>query len=120
VDLGSFTRWRRSIRRRKHGDRAPIRVGAHFVAKELRFNAEIVERCEQGGVSDEEMKAVSLWEWRQRKQEIAGLRDDAPDLWVNLVAAYNDVDQMRFGMKPPRSADLFELADRLDQVAERK
>jgi hypothetical protein len=99
--------------------RTPIRVGGHIVATELRWNAGVVKRCEEGGDVPAELKTVRLDEWRDRKNEMAGLQDEAPKLWKELVGTYADLDHMRHGMaSPPRSDYVLSLADRLDEAAE--
>jgi hypothetical protein len=107
-------RWygRRREKKKKEAEaeysrRRPIRVGGHIVAKELRANAEVlVKRSEEGDARG----SVSLFEWRSRKNEMAGLRDENPELWHELETAYAELDITRHGVvKPPRSDDLLRL-----------
>jgi hypothetical protein len=125
-------RWygRRRKRKAKEAEdrrqtRSALRVGAHEVARELRGNAKVVKRFEEGDAPfpsqgfPSEGKYVALFEWRRRKSEMVGLRDENPELWHELETAYAALDLARHGMKPPRSDDLSRLADRLDEAAER-
>ncbi len=100
-------------------ERTPIRVGGHIVAEELRANAEIAERCEGGSVHvPEETQRLHLLDWRGRKHEMAGLRDEDPELWTDLEGTYAALEQSkRDGGFPPTEASLLELADRLDGAA---
>jgi hypothetical protein len=107
--------------------RTPLRVGGHIVARELRANAEVMKRFEEGDAPlpsqgfPSEGKYVSLFEWRGRKNEMAGLRDENPELWHELETAYADLDHARHRLaNPPRSDDLLRLADRLDEAADRE
>jgi hypothetical protein len=127
-------RWYERRRKRKAKEaedrrlaRTPLRVGGPIVARELRANAEVVKRVEEGDAPfpsqgfPSEGKYVSLFEWRGRKSEMAGLRDEDPALWRELEAAYADLDHARHRLaNPPRSDDLLRLADRLDEAAERE
>jgi hypothetical protein len=62
--------------------RTPIRVGGHIVANELRAHAEVMKRIEEGDAHfPSEGRFVSLFEWRGRRNEIAELRDENPELW---------------------------------------
>jgi hypothetical protein len=62
---------------------------------------------------------VRLYEWRDRKDEMAGLQDEAPELWQELVHTYMDLDHMRHRLASrPRSDYVLSLADRLDEAAE--
>jgi hypothetical protein len=88
--------------------RTPIRVGGHIVATELRWNAGVLKRCEEGGDVPAELRAVRLDEWRDRESEMAGLQDEAPDLWKELSGTYADLDHMRLAWHP-----------RLDRVTSR-
>jgi hypothetical protein len=53
--------------------RTPIRVGGHIVATELRWNAEVAKRCEEGSHIPREEKTMRLDAWRDRQGEMAGL-----------------------------------------------
>jgi hypothetical protein len=101
--------------------RAPIRVGGHIVATELRANAEIARRCEEGHARiPAEGKMVRVRDWSARKHEMAGLRDENPDLWRRLEETYHALELTKArGAYPPRSASLLELADHVDDAAER-
>jgi hypothetical protein len=101
--------------------RTPIRVGGHFVATELRWNAGVLKRCEEGGDVPAELRTVRLDEWRDRDSEMAGLQAEAPDLWKELGGTYADLDVMRHGVIPAsslRSDYVLRLAGRLDEAAE--
>jgi len=120
-------RWyvKRRERKRKLAEadqirRMPISVGGHIVAAELRWNAlNVAKRCEDGSHVPTEGRKVRLEDWRSRKAEMAGLRDEAPALWEELVEAYGDLDLTRLsGAYPPRSDYLLDLADRLDEAAD--
>jgi hypothetical protein len=65
---------------------------------------------------------VRLDEWRDRQGEMAGLQDEAPELWKELAGTYADLDVMRHGVlaSQPRSDYLLSLADRLDKAADRE
>ena len=119
-------RWyvRRRARQAKEAEderlrRTPIRVGGHIVATELRWNAGVLERCEEGAEIPAELRTVRLHEWRDRESEMAGLQDEAPDLWKELGVTFADLDHMRHGLASrPRSDYVVRLADRLDEAAE--
>jgi hypothetical protein len=101
--------------------RTPIRVGGHIVADELRWNADVAKRCEDGSHVPTEGKTVRLEAWSDRQGEMAGLRDEAPELWQELVDTYNALELSRVrGAYPPRSNDILALAERLDNAAEDK
>jgi hypothetical protein len=52
---------------------------------------------------------------------MAGLRDEAPELWKELEGVYGDLDLTRAaGAYPPQSDYLLSLADRLDEAADKK
>jgi hypothetical protein len=90
-----------------------------MVATELRWNAGVLKRCEEGGDVPAELRTVRLDEWRDRESEMAGLQDEARDLWKELSGTYADLDHMRHGLaSPPRSDYVSSLADRLDEAAE--
>ena len=63
---------------------------------------------------------MRLAEWRDRKAEMAGLQDEAPEPWNDLGGTYADLDVMRHGIVPTslRSDYVLSLADRLDEAAE--
>jgi len=90
-----------------------------MVATELRWNAGVLKRCEEGGDVPAELRTVRLDEWRDRESEMAGLQDEARDLWKELGGTYADLDHMRHGLaSPPRSDYVSSVADRLDEAAE--
>jgi hypothetical protein len=101
--------------------RTPIRVGGHIVADELRWNADVAKRCEGGSHVPTEGSTMRLEAWRDRQGEMAGLRDEAPGLWQELIDTYTALELTRVrGAYPPRSDDLLVLAERLDDAAESK
>ena len=99
--------------------RTPIRVGGHIVADELRLNADVARRCEEGSHVPSEGQAIRLSDWQGRKAEMAGLRDEDAELWSKLEQTYRALeDTKQRGAYPPRSTDLLALADRLDRAAD--
>jgi hypothetical protein len=118
-------RWYNRRRREKgeeaevaHLRRMPVRVGGHIVAGELRLNAELAKRCEEGSHVPSEARNLEVTEWRGRRGEMMPLRDEDPELWTALEETYAALDQSkRDGGYPPTEASLLELADRLDEAA---
>ena len=108
VVIGSF-RWylRRRERRAKEAEarainRAHLRAGASQVAQELRANAEVAKRCEDGYHVSAEAKFVSLIQWKDFKGQIAGLQAEAPELWQELEETYEALGQTKTrGANPP-------------------
>jgi len=99
--------------------RAPIRVGGHIVAEELRHNAEVAKRCEGGGHVPSEVQHIGLFDWWGRRGEMAGLRNEAPELWEDLERTYAALEESKNrGGYPPSSDVLLALAGRLDKAAE--
>jgi hypothetical protein len=89
--------------------------GAHDVARELRVNAvgvEFMRRREEGDARiPAEAEFVSFFHWRNRKNDMAGLRNENPELWHELETAYAALDVARHGFAdPPGSDDLLRLA----------
>jgi hypothetical protein len=125
VVLGA-PRWyaRRRERKAKEAEarainRAHLRGGASNVARELRANAEVAKRCEDGYHVSAEAKFVSLIQWKDFKGQIAGLQAEVPELWQELEETYEALEQTKArGANPPPSADLLRLADRLEEAAE--
>jgi len=56
-------------------------VGGHIVANEVRWNADVPKRCEEGAHVPSEDKTVQLEGWRDRRNEMGGLSAEAPELW---------------------------------------
>jgi hypothetical protein len=99
--------------------RTPIRVGGHIVAEELRANAEVARRCEEGSHVPSEAQHIRLFDWWGRRGEMAGLRDEDLELWQDLERTYAALEESKKrGGYPPASHDLVELADRLDTAAD--
>jgi hypothetical protein len=99
--------------------RAPLRAGAFEVADELRKNAVVSKRCEEGSHVPEETRHLVLTQWSQRRGEMAGLRDEDQELWEELEKTYAGLEQSKKrGAHPPPSQNLLGLADRLAQAAD--
>lgn len=99
--------------------RAPIRGGSANVVQELRTNAEVAKRCEEGYHVLSEAQHLSLIHWKDFKGQIAALEVEAPELWKELEETYEALSLSKSrGAQPPSSEDLLELADRLDKAAE--
>jgi hypothetical protein len=99
--------------------RIHITAGAGNVARELRENAEVAKRCEDGYHVPAEAPHLSLIQWKDFKGQIAQLEAEAPELWQELEDTYGALRQTKArGASPPQSADLLKLADRLEEAAE--
>jgi hypothetical protein len=99
--------------------RAHIRGGAQNVVHELRTNADVAKRCEDGYHVAAEAQHLSLLQWKNFKGQIAGLEAEAPELWQELEETYEALELSKTrGAQPPPSADLLELADRLAKAAD--
>lgn len=118
--------WRqRGKRKRKqyqrYIDRTGYRAALVGVAGELRADAEVAERCEEGSHVPSEVGHLGTIEWKDRRNELMPLRDEDSPLWEELEEAYAalQVSKQRGGY-PPKSTDLLSLADRLDGKLERE
>jgi hypothetical protein len=101
--------------------RTPIRVGGHIVAEELRANAEVAKRAEEGSHVPAEAQHIRLFDWWGRRGEIAGLRDEDSELWSDLEQTYAALEQSKQrGAYPPASEHLLALADRLDAASAKR
>ncbi|MDF2753081.1 MAG: hypothetical protein K0S82_1464 [Gaiellaceae bacterium] len=99
--------------------RAHIIGGSQNVVHELRTNADVAKRCEEGYHVAVEAQHLSLLQWKDFKNQIAGLEAEAPELWQELEETYEALERSKArGAQPPPSADLLELADRLAKAAE--
>jgi hypothetical protein len=99
--------------------RAHIIGGSHNVVRELRTNADVAKRCEEGYHVPVEAQHFSLLQWKDFKNQIAGLEAEAPELWQELEETYAALELSKArGAQPPSSAYLLELADRLAMAAE--
>jgi hypothetical protein len=90
------------------------------VARELRENAAVAKRCEEGYHVSAEAKFVSLLEWEShnRRGEMGQIEAENPKLWRDLETAYAALKETRArAAKPPPSADLLSLADRVEKAA---
>jgi hypothetical protein len=102
VVAGSRWHVKRRERRAKKAEaelirRTPLRVGGHIVADELRRNADVAKRCEEGHPVPTEAVAIRLGDWRERKNEMAGLRDEVPELWRYLLRLAERLDKAADG-----------------------
>jgi hypothetical protein len=75
--------------------RTPIRVGGHIVAEELRANAEVARRSEEGSHVPSETQHIRLFDWWGRRGEMAGLRDEDSELWSELEQIYAALEQSK-------------------------
>jgi len=117
------SRWKKSERDAKEDRerRAPLRVGASIVSRELRACADIAKRCEQGHVHVPEAVAkLPTMEWVNRRGEMGQqMRDDHRDLWHDMNDMYGELETAkRNGGYPPSSAALRALATRLYRIAD--
>jgi hypothetical protein len=117
--------WYRARRRREadaaeaaYIERTPIRVGGEIVAEELRANANVAKRCEEGHNVPSEGQYVSVIDWRDRRGEMSGLAIEDPQLWQEIGETYQALELTKTrGAYSPPSASLLALAERLDQAA---
>jgi hypothetical protein len=99
--------------------RTPIRVSGQEVARELRENADVAQRCETGSPVRAEARHIGVVKWMDREHELSPLRSEDPALWQELQATYDALRLTRTqGAGPPSSTHLLELAERLDRAAE--
>jgi hypothetical protein len=102
----------------EYNRRAPVRVGGHIVADELRANAGLARQCEEGRSVATEVRKLVFVAWHDRRAEMLPLRTEDPALWGDLEAAYVALETSKSdGDWPPTEAGLLELADRLDKAA---
>jgi hypothetical protein len=103
---------------RRYIQRMPIHVGGPIVAGELRLNADLAKRCEQGSHVPSEARQLELIAWRERRGDIAGLEGEDPRLWTELRETYEALERSkRDGGHPPASAILLDLAGRLEKAS---
>jgi len=120
--IGGGVRWysRRRERKAKEAeqrafDRIPLRAGAGEVARDLRANADVSRRYEDG---DHEARGFRMTAWPDFKGQISVLESEASKLWRELEAVYKALGESRLGRAdPPSSQYLLELADRLEEAA---
>jgi hypothetical protein len=111
---------RRETKAREAKARIPLGAGALLVVPEIRTNAEVAKRCEEGYHVSAEATFVSLTQWKDFKNQIAGLQAEDPELWRELEETYGALEQTKArAAQPPQSAYLLTLADRLENAAER-
>ena len=60
-------------------------MGGHIVANEVRWNADVPKRCEEGAHVPSEDKTVQLEGWRDRRNEMGGLSAEAAAAYVQRL-----------------------------------
>jgi hypothetical protein len=96
-------------------ERTKLRATSEAVVAELRANAELAKRCEDGSHVPEEARKLELVEWKDRRNEMTILHLEDPQLWDDLRETYDALFRSkRDGGWPPTSAELLDLADRLE------
>jgi hypothetical protein len=100
--------------------RTPARAGFAAVASELRWNADIAERCEHGHEHVPSAVAnLRVDEWYARREEMTPLRDEDPKLWWSIERMYDALRlSKQSGGYPPNSADIRRLIEEVDLRAD--
>lgn len=92
-----------------------ISIGGHMVARELRRNAAVAKRCEDGNHVPSETQHITTADWARHREAIARLGDDEGELLEDLERTYSDLEDAKLrGGWPPHSDHLIALSRRLE------